>query len=848
MKKNKRILMLILACVLTIAGTVMAVAAIEDDFKVIVDTDKNTYSEGEDINMSVKIENSSDLNIEGVKLTYNIPEDIQDNIVNYDKLPATLDSLDEDVTVIFSTITGNTDTGVADTVMLFVGIMLVAAAMVIVIKTGIFKKFASVFMVVVMVVSLSGYLSATVEATTESIDIKGSKTIEYDGEEKSIEVCATIFLDSVEGEDSTDSTADIGGTDLAKLLLANDRLDADKLTEDSDLFLTADISELNYITLSTVDTSNYDENSNMMDYFNSYIEAVNSVTESAASTITYIKENVSYTGVWIEYGAVAGEVLLEVTDNEEVLFINADVNEFVCRRYTDENGQDVYEICQTEKADGSHAYLRCIPNKLYEYSFYWADGNDIHVIAENSRGYWNMFTTYLVEEGKRNVQNLVSTDDYGYVYFGTIDEEGYKSNNQTTFIDASLSCDLISIYEERMDIKLVGFNGIESMEIDENNFITSFTTAGGDVIELDDEIAEGIIYKMGDVAYSDVPYATLTFKKSDVMCEEDAAAIIEALADLGVTCKYDLTDVLAGVDASYAIADNLGSYYSWNGYYVSDYANVQSAVEVELDKYAELVDAYEVALDAEKIEESSTGVNFADYDFAQLTLSGAEAVTLDDAVVTISGLEAKVDVAEVMMDGETYEIQFALAGLSDVEGEYTSAILLTTVSDGVAKYTGEALELTKSAEVVIPQCTQTGDYTLVAYVATSEGIRVSDMVPLVFTASGEYKDVVNGYETLIELNDAGEMVVYYTPKNEYEATMPEQDSYTYEDVYAFLSTEAMKYGYPNTEAVLEVYDATTGEVIEATEGDTLSGCICKLQYDIPNADGLLAGYVYVSIQ
>lgn len=168
--------------------------------------------------------------------------------------------------------------------------------------------------------------------------------------------------DGKNGQTTNESKkGDLNGTELAKLLLANERLDSDELSDNKGL-LTADrLNKLENIVLSTIiDTSVYADNSNMTDYFNSYVEAVKSVTNGAAGTIDFIKESVYYTGVWIEYGSIGGDVLLQVTDNEDRLFVKADSYTSVCRRYTDENGDNIYEICQTV-ADGSYMYLNCIP-------------------------------------------------------------------------------------------------------------------------------------------------------------------------------------------------------------------------------------------------------------------------------------------------------------------------------------------------------------------------------------------------------------------------------------------------------------------------------------------------------
>ena len=85
------------------------------------------------------------------------------------------------------------------------------------------------------------------------------------------------------------------------------------------------------------------------------------------------------------------------------------------------------------------------------------------------------------------------------------------------------------------------------------------------------------------------------------MNKQTATDVVKALADLGIECKYedDMEAVLTGVDSAYSIADNFGSYYSWNGYYLSDLAAVKSAIAVEAVKHNELMAGYEKVKDAE---------------------------------------------------------------------------------------------------------------------------------------------------------------------------------------------------------------------------------------------------------
>lgn len=913
-RKTKSLISLLIALVLTISGAVMVFgeAVTEDDFKVVVTTDKDSYQEGEKIQLSFSIIHNAEATVSRVGFQYVVSDEIKNNILNFDKMPTSLTKLDTGLNEIFDSKevdkpddnksdtnkpdadkpgTGNSGTGNAGTgtpgtgdnsnVKLYVGILLVVAGIVLAMRAGCMKKFASLFMVVAMVAGLNAASLVTVNAATENMMVAGEKTITYAGVEETITVVAYLTMkvegDGVEDDDSGNDDSEsaelnISPTDLAKLLLANERLDSEELTSENKFFApskaVAAFNNLKIMTLSTT-SGQCEKYSNEMGYFESYIRNVEMITLDAADTIDYVKENIGCVDVWVEYGGIGGELLLQVTDNEERLIMKSDTMEYICRRYTDDNGDDVYEIYREEKQNSDNYYLLCIPDKRYEYSVHITnntlddttdDMND-YVVVENSRGYWNMFTaSYVYDNGndRYNVQNLVAGNEFAYVYYGDVRDKnngGYKSMDHITFITPELDSDLISVYDYDMGVNLVGFNGVASFETDDNNFITSFTTTGGKTINVGAKIADNIEFYHGVVEQGQSKYPVLQFKMLDnngnalPMSSEAATNILQTLKENGIVCKAekDLDGILSAIDGCYGIADNFGSYYNWNGHYLTDLEALESAVAVGREKQEALIEKFDNVKDAEKVEVTSGGINYANYDFAKLTLKDAEAVTFENGKVTINGLQTEVAVADVMMDGEKYELQYALAATTSEEGKYGSAILINTEEDGVATYSDANLSLEKSAEFEIPACTSAGVYTLVVYVATSDGIRVSEMVPITFTADASFSGISNGYEIDIKLNDADEMVVSYTLANEYWVEVADtEDTIAYDEVYELLLAEVYKYGYPNIKAILEVYDVETGESREATHNESLNGLVCRLAYDIPNMTAM-TGYVYVEL-
>lgn len=910
--KTKGLLSLLIALVLTIAGSVMVFGEVvsQDDFDVVVTTDKDSYEEGEKIKLAFSIKNNSEVEITKVDFQYIIDKDIKKNIVNGDKLPTSLTTLDKGLNNLFdsnvvdkpdddkkddnktdvnkpnndNTGLGNSGVGTPGTgdesnIKLYVGILLIVAGVVIAVRMGCIKRFASLFMVVAMVAGLNATTMVDVYAAPEYMMVYGEKEITYAGKETSIVIAAYLTMDvesdgTEDDSDSDNTQVNITPTDLAKFLLANERLDTDELTSANKIIspntMATAFNNLRVLTLST-NSGQYDKYSNMMEYFNSYINNIEGTVSVAADTIDYVKGNVGVLDVWVEYGAVGGEVLLQVNENDEYLFMRSDNSEYICHRYTDDNGDDVYEIYKEDLDMGIGVYLLCTPDKRYEYSYHHTnntldkvtDDFQNYVVIDNSRGYWNMFTTTpnydenISTTGpcNYNVQNLVAGEEFAYVYFGGIWDKadgGYKSQDYITFITPELDCDIISAKDIYAQISLAGFNGIASFETDANNAITSFTTTGGKVVSAGDKIG-GVEYWNGQLEQTNGGNPILNFRVLDgngaagIMTGAGVTKILNTLKSIGVVCKSedDLNSIISAVDSSYKIADNFDNYYQWNGYKLTDIEAANNAVAAGREKHEALMDMYDAVKDAEKIEEVTTGIDYSNYDFAGLTLKASESVSFDESKVTVNGFEVEISVADVMESGKTYELQFGLA--SNADGVYDSVILLDTEENGVATYSGSAFTLNKSAEFTIPACTSGGVYTLVAYVATSDGIRVSEMLPITFTSGTSYTDIIDGYEMAIKLNDSDEMVVSYTLANEYWVEVTEnKDVYDYQYVYELLLAKVYEYGYPDMTATLEVYNVNTGESREATQNESLNGLVCRLAYDIPNMTAM-TGYVYVEL-
>lgn len=702
---------------------------------------------------------------------------------------------------------------------------------------------------------------------------------------------------------NADKKKDYTGKEIAKLLLAEERLDSSKLQFDKEaeefaLFNNYDEAYTllasnggGIVPVGSFGGSSFQEECNMLSFFQSYTDAIQSQAEMAAVSIDEMKETIAYTDVWVYTGnGTNGKTMLTVEANMETLFNDCDESLFICRRYTDDNANDVYEILQYEKASGNEMYLYYCPGYWYEYAFRYKDQEnaDMFIVVENTRGYWNMFTTYWINdptEVRTNTQNLISTGDATYVNFGEIYRSGYKFNNQTMISDAGRNCDLVTIFENGVEINVAAFSGIASVETDEDNFITSFTTTSGNTIVPEtakafDENAQPEdmpdIYIHSGVAMNDtITRGTITVQFNiETTPRERVEKALAYMAELGITCKYDTSTILANANNAYELGNNFGSYYSWNGCPMSNLDNVEKAMEVDSQKHQVLLDAYEEIKDNKMIEMTSKGINYLGYEFAKVSLLTSSQVTFEDGMVKVSDMKMTIENLDVMDEGEEYTVHFALAKLDadsaqnniqqtnavqnskitlvdlvrlggSEDADYTGAVIMQASNEKMTTYeSGTSFSLIQTAEFTLPQCTEEGVYTIVAYVATPDGIRVSEMVPVPFTSDVAYiGDNGDGLTVEMYLNDYQEVIAEYTSGIVAFVPVEVKESYTYAEVRELLCAEILKYGLVIDDAVVEIYDPETDTGSPTNENQIFTNEICRIKYSFKTTNA--ERYIYI---
>ena len=223
----------------------------------------------------------------------------------------------------------------------------------------------------------------------------------------SLFLCITLLMGmcSFTGCNSTKKVSGLSGKEIAKLLLANERLDSGDLSvglEDSLLAATSSITANESTTLKSamnsmvnmdtttsgniVSWSNFSNECNTYDFFKSYFTAIENSANMFAELIDQIKKDCGITGYWVS-GNGGDKVLLKVEANQETIFVKSDLGYKVCRRYTNENADNVYEMYSKQTEGSYEERMLYVAGKRYEFSSNFGGYEGLYIVAENTRGY-----------------------------------------------------------------------------------------------------------------------------------------------------------------------------------------------------------------------------------------------------------------------------------------------------------------------------------------------------------------------------------------------------------------------------------------------------------------------------
>ncbi|MBO5356776.1 MAG: hypothetical protein J6A95_03325 [Clostridia bacterium] len=691
------------------------------------------------------------------------------------------------------------------------------------------------------------------------------------------------------------------GTEAAKLLLANERLDS-KVLSKIDLGLDGTkvvnlnsgtpmipSSESDYMRLSDslgvhYTWTEFENHSHSMVEFTQFMKSIEGTVEDVASDIERMKSKVGVTDKWVDGGFLQNEEhMLRVYENMDMLIIKK-LNHnalYVCTRYTNENAKNVYEIFsfyQYDDGDSARMKLLYVPGERYEWASQHANGFSDYFIAENSRGYW-IATRYDVRDQAATFWPLIIKDGLGYGGTVYVSKPEYANERLVGHVITpnGLSIGPVSVFDPASNRELfrltdggdyglveVYFTAIKSgfvsvstnearlEDAEESIYVTGnlnkLVTDKGEYEAIESDKKGEFFYNGGYVQHyygDDFDYGTIQFKinyeDSSKTLSDYILSFGEYVSSLGLELYGNMQNVKASLFHATEYCQNFDNSFDWNGYEMSSYENAQNAKQTFLDATDTALGYYEEVKDFPKAETKqrlSKDAKFAD--IANLVMGEN---TYRDGKITVSNVLITITDTALFEAGLDYTLKLGLA-LCDSEGNPISVntVVLKSDNEKVSKYSGGEMVLSAGGNFEMPKNLSQGDYALVVYASTKDGIRVSEMEKLAFVEISEGKLSSTAMDIEIT-NIDNSLHATYTIKNERRISMEAtKDSYSYTEVRRAIMQEILAYGYPDSEATLQ-YENGTEVDTDATLGKGTYRMIAYLN----TSDGLAQSYVYLTI-
>lgn len=630
--------------------------------------------------------------------------------------------------------------------------------------------------------------------------------------------------------------------------------------------------------------SNFSEYSNSYDYFLNITKNVKLSAEMGANLIDNTKKFVRVVDKWVNVGGT--EFYLHVEDDMEIIYSRYDDMQEICKRYKREDGVNVYELYRFND-DGGSTKMIYIPGQKYEYSYISSGDFNHNFLAENTKGFWEVADVSKIDVGY-NVSSMVIKDDICYDFFY---DPTRQICNLIKVISPDRKTDLMYFSDDEgssmVELQLQGFNGIDHIEItvdpdavrpnttnesgtelyyyvDERSGQTVYQSSGAKsctvVLKKDgmtlnecDEFLDGNV-RVGTVLTNHFNkegdtegyMGSLHLNITGATYEERMKTLNEFLELTGLECRRDMDTVEAGIVQAYKEIAQMTKYQQWNGSPITTIEDLDRGYANNLADHKAFADMLEALKDAPVIDFEDKEAVELNIKFAPITAQTAASVKNDGLTVSVSDLELSIEDTTLFVVDQAYTVNLAILGTGDNASAGLTHIELA--EPVTVKYADEdVFKVKQTVSFEIPFLAA-GEYTIVAYISTDDGIRSSGYTDLVFTEVTPYQTKEGNISVAVDKNSAGELVISQVEINDIEVSisLPESGAHTYATMYEALSAEAYKYGFVADGAVIErlgegdVWSALTGDETAIEDGTY------RLKYNIKNGTLLAEGYVYTN--
>lgn len=665
------------------------------------------------------------------------------------------------------------------------------------------------------------------------------------------------------------SLGDSGGTNIAKLLLANERLNSSQLSNNN--IFASGVQTFNNLAIraerrgrntrvsnkvgnmsvsgNSVEWSGFVEYNNSYSYFDNITSIITDTANRGAEFIDEAKQNVTATDCWLQNGNE--KYYLTVDENAETICRVDNDSYYICKRHTDDNGKTVYELYQEQES--VYERVKYIPGERYELTqvLTFNDKQELYFVADYSKGYWE---TVCINNGGElyNVIYTVMKDDICYsVYYDVMQQQIMSLG----VMSADTKTDFFTINEGRdyldITLKFAGFDGINKAvanksDVDENgnfigkNNVTVYLSNGKTLTPntnyINDNVNLGAIHIDG--------LADGYVGSCEVYIQGDTETdqwtnFAKFLNENGLTCRRDWNTVMDGVNFAKEDAQNLVKYYKWNDCFIFDKDGILSAVNVENTRVEAIKNIYtDVKKDEVYKVDKDDSVNLENLSFAEIKTYNSKNVILDGSNVSIGEISLTVDDFTLFENDTSYVVAIAL------QSQTTNDMVI--VSKGSPKEFNGSSKFTVTASLQFELPSLVDDrYSVVAFIATADGIRVSACKNVQFDSVLQNK--IDMIETSVnvettEQSSGKEVTLNYQSTTDRVVYVESVEIFTYSQFVEELSSSVFFYGTPSSDTL----EKLVGEVYVTVNADEqiISGTY-RMAYTVKNGTNQTNGYVYV---
>ena len=239
--------------------------------------------------------------------------------------------------------------------------------------------------------------------------------------------------------------------------------------------------------------------------------------------------------------------------------------------------------------------------------------------------------------------------------------------------------------------------------------------------------------------------------------------------------------------------------------------------------------------DAEVIDFDDKKMMELNMSFARISLDASSGIKATGAMLSVENVSLSTDDTLLFVVGEGYSVAFALL---DSEG----GLVHLGSSDKSVAFNSGSVFVSGGIETELPRLAE-GEYTLVAYIATADGIRASK--PVVLTGGSAEGDNVR-YDDMnmsVSISENGALTVKVGITADTETEIQAGSSVTLTELTEIVSEKIQLYGVP-VGAPIERLDSESGAYAVIDDGTEITEGAYRVGYEKMLDGNTVTGYVY----